>query len=230
MTRILVILLLMQGVVQAQNSFRLLEPLDFEKAIRETPQGVLIDLRNVENYMKGHIRKAVVIDFLRDDFKEYFQGRYPKKTPLLLYGQSAENSEHTGLYIAELGYENVTVLKGGFENWIRKSRPYRSISSEFKPLGYVSKENYSHLVREKKWVLVVFHEDFCDPCDSMGLAQLQAENPDLHVARINFQTNGEIAEWQNIRQNPTLILYKEGIQYWRGTGAITKEKIKEHIY
>lgn len=230
MTRILVVLLLMQGAVQAQNSFRLLEPLDFEQALRDNRAGVLIDLRNVESYMKGHIRKAVVIDFLRDDFKEYFLGKYTKNTPLYLYGQSADNSEHTGLYIAELGYQNVTVLRGGFENWIRQSRPYRSVSAEFKPLGFVSKENYGRIVREKKWVLVVFHEDYCAPCENMGLAGLQAENPDLYVARINFQTHGEIAEWQNISQNPTVILYKEGIQQWRSSGAITKEKIKEHIY
>lgn len=230
MTRILVFLLLIQGSAYAQNSFRLLEPLDFEQALRENRGGVLIDLRNVESYMKGHIRKAMVIDFLRDDFREYFLGKYSKSTPLFLYGQSAENSEHTGIYIAELGYENVTVLRGGFENWIRKSRPYLSVSSEFKPLGYVSKENYGHILREKKWVLVVFHEDYCAPCENMGLAELQAENPDLKVVRINFQTHGEIAEWQNIRQNPTLILYKEGIQYWRGSGEIKKEKIKENIY
>ncbi len=230
MTRILVFLLLIQSPVQAQSSFRLLEPLDFEQALRNNREAVLIDLRNVESYMKGHIRKAVVADFLRDDFKEYFLGKYEKKTPLFLYGQSGENSEHTGMYIAELGYENVTVLRGGFENWIRKSRPYLSVSSEFKPLGFVSKENYGHIVREKKWVLVVFHEDYCAPCENMGLAELQAENPDLKVVRINFGTHGEIAEWQNIRQNPTLILYREGIQQWRGSGTVSKENIREHIY
>lgn len=230
MTRILVFLLLMQSAVQAQTHFRLLEPLDFEEALRNQREAVLIDLRNVESYMKGHIRKAVVIDFLRDDFREYFLGKYDKKTRLFVYGQSAENSEHTGIYIAELGFENVTVLRGGFENWIRKSRPYRSVSADFKPLGFVSKENYSHIVREKKWVLVVFHEDYCAPCENMGLEELQAENTDLKVVRINFQTQGEIAEWQNIRQSPTLILYKEGIQHWRGTGEVSKEKIREHIY
>jgi len=231
MIRILLFLLLLQGPLLAQNSFRQLNPLDFEQALRENREAVLIDLRNVESYMKGHIRKAVVIDFLRDDFREYFLGRYPlKTTPLFLYGQSADNSEHTGLYIAELGYENITVLKGGFENWIRKSRPYRSVSTEFKPLGYVSKENYSHMVREKKWVLVVFHEDYCAPCENLGLAGLQAENPDLYIARINSETNGEIAEWLNIRRNPTVILYKDGIQYWRSTEEITRQKIRENIY
>jgi len=230
MTRLLVFLLLMQSATMAQLPFRRLDPLAFEQAIRENPESVLIDLRNVESYMKGHIRKALVVDFLRDDFREYFLSKYATNTPLFIYAQSAENSEHTGLYITELGYKNVTVLEGGFENWIRKSRPYRSVTPNFTPLSFVSKENYNHIVREKKWVLIVFHEDYCAPCENMGLAELQAENADLKVTRINFQNQEEIAEWQGIRENPTLILYKDGIQYWRASGEISRGKIREHIY
>ncbi len=230
MTRILVFWVLIQSTALAQDRFRLLDPVDYEQALRNNREAVLIDLRNVESYMRGHIRRAVVIDFLRDDFREYFLGKYDKSAPLFLYGQSAENSEHTGMYIAELGFENVTVLKGGFENWIRQSRPYRSASSDFKPLGFVSRENYNRMVHEKKWVLMVFHEDYCPACETLGLAELQAENPDLKVVKINFQTQGEIAEWQNIRQSPTLILYKEGIQYWRASGEVSKEKIRQNIY
>lgn len=230
MTRILVFFILVQSTVFAQENFRLLDPLEYERTLREHPEGVLIDLRNVDSYIRGHIRKAVVIDFLRDDFREYFLEKYSKDTPLFLYGQSAETSQHTGMYIAELGYTNVTVLRGGFENWIRQSRPYRSVSTDFKPLGFVSKENYNRMVLEKKWVLVVFHEDYCAPCDSLGLAELQVENTDLKVVKINFQTHGAIAEWLNIRQSPTVILYKDGIQQWRSSDEVTREKIRQNIY
>jgi thioredoxin 1 len=210
----------------------LLEPNEFEKSLRENPDAVLLDLRNVDAFMKGHIKKSTVIDFLRDDFKEYFTAKYKQTDNLYIYAQSAENSSHAAQYIAELGYAKVTGLKGGFENWIRKSKPYKSNSADFKPLSYVTKQNYFQIVKEKKWVLMVFHEDYCKECETMQLTfeTLKKEIPDLQIANINFQTNVELAEWLNVTKNPTLILYKDGIQYWKTTGVTSKEKIKEHIY
>ncbi len=210
----------------------LLDPLDFEKSLRENPDAILLDLRNIDVYMKGHIKKSTVIDFLRDDFKEFFTGKYKTSDKLYIYAQSAENSAHATQYISELGFTKVVGLKGGFENWIRKSRPYNSNSENFKPLSYVTKQNYFQIVKEKKWVLVVLHEDYCKECETMQPAfeALKGEMPDLQISKINFQTNVELAEWLNVTRNPTLILYKDGIQYWKTSGITSKEKIKEHIY
>ncbi len=232
MLRLFFTLIFIVFIVQSQAQLRLLEPAEFETEIRQNPDAILVDLRNVESYMKGHIKKATVIDFFRDDFKEFFQGKYKKDTKLLVYGQSAENSQHAGLYINELGYKNVTSLKGGFENWIRKSKPYKSVASDFKPLSFVSRQNYIQMLREKKWVLMVFHEDYCKDCETMDktFAELKSEIPELYISKINFQTNVELAEWQEITKNPTIILYKNGIQHWKSTGLTTKEKIKNQIY
>lgn len=210
----------------------LLEPNEFEKSLRENPDAVLLDLRNVDAFMKGHIKKSSVIDFLRDDFKEYFNSKYKKTDNLYIYAQSAENSSHAAQYIYELGFTKVVGLKGGFENWIRKSKPYKSNSTDFKPLRYVTKQNYFQIVKEKKWVLVVFHEDYCKECDTMlpDFETLKKEIPDLQISSINFQTNVQLAEWLNVTKNPTLIVYKDGIQYWKTTGITSKEKIKEHVY
>lgn len=232
MLRLTLLLLLAVSSATAQNPFNLLEPNEFELALRKQPEAILIDLRNVDSYTKGHIRKAIVVDFLRDDFREYFSGKYKKDAPIYVYAQSADNSQHAGQYIAELGYKNVTALKGGFENWIRKSKPYKSVGNEFKPLSYVSKQNFHRTIKEKKWTLVVFHEDYCKECEAMDgiLKELQAENKELLVTKINFQTNVELAEWLDVIKNPTLILYKDGIQYWKTTGVTTKDKIKQQIY
>ena len=209
-----------------------LTPDDFEKAIREQQDATLIDLRNVNQYMMGHIKNAHLIDFLRDDFKEYFLKTYPKNTKLFVYSQTSEGSKNVGLYIKELGYQEVTALDGGFEYWIRKSKPYKSTSKNFSPLRYITKENYFQILKNKKWVLILFHEDFCESCDKLEeiFKELKSDNPDIQYVKINYEINTELAEWQKVNRNPTIILYKNGIQYWKTTTIPTKDKIKQQIY
>lgn len=230
MTRLFLALFLLPLFSQAQQRFESLEPYDFEIVLRKKQDGILVDLRDVDAYIKGHIRKAVVVDFLRDDFKEYFSLKYPKNTPLYLYSQSEEGSAHSATYLKELGYTNITYLKGGFENWIRKSRPYVSAEPTFKPLSYISKENYSQLTRTKPWVLVLFREDHCPVCDQVDWNELQQTYPDLQISRINSSNQKELAETLNITKNPSLLLYKNGVQVWRETEQINAAKIKENIY
>lgn len=230
MTRLLLTLFLLPCLAFGQNRFESLEPYDFELVLRKKQDGILIDLRDVDAYIKGHIRKAVVVDFLRDDFKEYFTQKYPKTTPLYLYGQSEEGSAHSAKYLQELGYHDISYLKGGFENWIRKSRPYVSVTPQFTPLGFISKENYAQLIRAKPWVLVVFHEDHCPPCERVDWQELQKTYPDLQINKINFSNQKELAETLNIVKNPSLLLYRNGVQVWRETEQIKAAKIKENIY
>lgn len=232
MTKPFILTLLVLCTAWISDNFRLLEPLDFERSLRQNPEAVVLDLRDIESYEKGHIKGAIVIDFLRDDFREYFLGKYKKDQPLYIYGQSAHASENTGLYISELGYTNVNVLKGGFENWIRSSRPYKSAGKNFTPLSYISKQNYFQILKEKKWVLIVFKEDYCPYCDKMenSFKELLNENADLSIRKINLQTNGELSEWQGVTKNSTLILYKDGIQYWKSTEEPDKQNIQEHIF
>jgi rhodanese-related sulfurtransferase len=230
MTRLFLCLFLLPALALGQHRFEALEPYDFELVLRKKQDGFLLDLRDVDAYIKGHIRKATVVDFLRDDFKEYFTQKYPKTAALYLYAQSEAGSAHCAKYLQELGYENITYLKGGFENWIRKSRPYVSVETTFKPLSYISKENYSQLTRSKPWVLVLFHEDHCPPCEKVDWLELQKTYPELQISKINFSNQKELAENLNIVKNPSLLLYKNGVQVWRETEHINAVKIKENIY
>ncbi len=232
MNKIWLFLAFLPFVARGQEPFRLLEPSDFETELRKAPEAKLLDMRNVDSYTLGHIRKAQVIDFMRDDLKEYLPTKYKKTDLLFIYAQSESNTLHAGQYFSELGYSNVVVLKGGFENWIRKSKPYKSNNGNFKPLSYISKENYYQIIKEKKWVLVMFHDEICSECEKMEdtLKQIESENADFKVAKVDLQINSGIAEWQDIRKSPTLVLYKNGIQYWKTTGYPDKAKIKSQIF
>lgn len=209
-----------------------MNPSEFEKALREFPEASLVDVRNINQYMNGHIKSARLIDYFSDDFKAYLEKNFQKNEKLFLYAQSESATTNAGLYIHELGYVDVVILSGGFENWIKNSKPYRSRNSNFNPLKIISKENYVQLLKDNKWTMVIFHEDYCEPCEELyqNLIDLQKEISEFNFIKINSEMNNGLVEWLKIYKNPTLILYKDGVQYWRTVSVPDREKIKEHLF
>lgn len=219
-------ILLLPFSVFSQVTF--LNPSDFEAKLRVSPNAVLLDLRDIESYEKGHIKKAIVVDFLRDDFKDFFLARYSKNTNIFLYAQSESSTLNVANYIKEIGFTQITALNGGFENWISKSKPYKSLISGFSPLSIVSKENYLKTIQEKKRTIVLFYEN--NTAELVNFEQSVNSIPDFFLFKIEVKNNQELAEWRKIYNTPTVLLYKNGAQIWKFEGIPSKEALLNQIY
>lgn len=232
MPKIILLFLLVNVASFSQGSHKVLFPNDFEKTIRTANPIHLIDLRTKAEYEAGHIKKSIHIDYLRADFEDYIKGIYGLKTPLILYCQSGKTSEDAANYLSEIGYENITTLKGGFEKWISNSKPYTSSKKTFEPLGFISKENYQTRIKDNKWVLVDFYADWCGPCKKMApiLYKIDQENTQLSLLKIDADKNTSMTEQLEVSEIPTMILYKNGKQVWRHTGLVSETEIKSKIY
>ena len=215
-----------------QETHKLLFPNDFEKYLKTTSPLHLIDLRTLNEYDIGHIKKSINIDYLRSDFEDYIKSVYKSSTPLFLYCQTGNTSEEAGIYFSELGFTNVTILKGGFEKWISNSKPYTTTKKTFEPLSFISKENYITSVRDNKWVLVNFYDEQCEPCKKITLLlhKIDEENNELNLFKIDVKKNTGMKEQLEITETPTLILYKNGRQVWRQTGLVSEAEIKSKIF
>src|SRR5712691_3213775 len=78
----------------------------------------LIDVREHDEWEQGHIPGAVHVP--RGYLESRIEGVVPdRSTPVVLYCASGARSAFAAKTLAELGYENVSSLAGGFTDWKR---------------------------------------------------------------------------------------------------------------
>ncbi len=59
--------------------------------------------------------------------------------------------------------------------------------------------------------------------------ELSHDMPDLEVAKVNVDENGELTMRFNILSIPTYIIMKGGSEVGRFSGSMTKESLKERL-
>lgn len=80
-------------------------------------------------------------------------------------------------------------------------------------------------------VLLDFYADWCGPCRLLlpVLAEIAEENESLKIATINVDENPEIATSYEIRNLPTLLIFKKGELVNKNVGSVTKLEIENWI-
>lgn len=97
----------------------------------------------------------------------------------------------------------------------------------------VTDEDLPHLIRDAEMpVLVDFYADWCGPCKIMAPVLddiARARTGELLVAKLNTDQSPSSSQQYGIRGIPTLILFRDGQEAARRTGAIPREEIEALI-
>lgn len=107
--------LLCSCIQDTASKIALLEPVAFEQKISEK-EVQLVDVRTPEEWSKGVITNAHLINFFNDNFKEELS-KLDKDKPIAVYCKSGGRSGKTTKLLSELGFKEIYDLKGGYLNW-----------------------------------------------------------------------------------------------------------------
>lgn len=84
----------------------------------------VIDVRTKEEYDAGHIKGALNIDYYNDGFEEQIESQLKDKNkPYIVYCRSGMRSLYSAQILEDLGYTDVTNMKGGFLAWQSAGKP-----------------------------------------------------------------------------------------------------------
>ena len=93
----------------------------FEKKMA-SEKYLLVDVRTAEEFSEGHIKGAINIDYLAENFSIEIQ-ELELESPVLLYCRSGNRSSNAMKTMKELGFKEVYNLEGGIKGWISENNP-----------------------------------------------------------------------------------------------------------
>ena len=116
MTNLLIVFLLMFTTPQKDVSVQKAQKLMKQKNV------VVLDVRTKAEQDSGYIKKAVFIDYKKQDFKQKIQTLDKSKT-YVVYCKSGRRSAETLTLMTSLGFTNVYNVLGGIDAWRKAKLP-----------------------------------------------------------------------------------------------------------
>lgn len=99
------------------------------------------------------------------------------------------------------------------------------------PIIHVNSTNFKEVLDNNETVIIDFYANWCGPCRMLGevLEELVETHPELVVAKINVDEEGELAQAFSIRSIPQLYISKNGQIVKNISGYVGGDVILEAI-
>lgn len=109
-------------VMEAKKSIRELAADEIAKKV-ETPNALLIDVREPEEYLQGHIPAAINLPRGLLEFKISNDAALQTlERPIIVYCKTSGRAALSVIALQTMGFKNVVSLAGGFDAWCAEGR------------------------------------------------------------------------------------------------------------
>ena len=203
---------------------------EFSKLIN-SDEGIILDVRTIDELNKGHIEDATNIDFYASDLTSKLN-LLRKDSPVYVYCASGGRSSKAVAKMKDLGFNKVFNLIGGFGAW--KSEGLKVVVAKgeiLKKQKAMSVIEFSDIIESNDVVLVDFSTQWCVPCKKMKpvIEEIKRENKDVKIVFIDADANKELVRKYKVRGVPFFIVFKDGNEEFRHVGMIDKKELINKI-
>lgn len=102
-------------IAQAKSKIKEVTPQDVQGMQERGEDVVLLDCRDLQEVNLGKIPNAVHIS--RGTLETKVEAAIPRDAHLVIYCASGNRSAFAAVTLAEMGYQNVASMSGGFRGW-----------------------------------------------------------------------------------------------------------------
>ena len=100
-------------------------------------------------------------------------------------------------------------------------------------MAYVNltKENFEEVITNNDMVVVDYWAEWCGPCKSFGpiFEKVSEDYPGAVFAKVDTESEQEIASFFQIRSIPTLMIFREKVIVFSQPGAVPEGALREVI-
>ncbi|MDD6784026.1 MAG: rhodanese-like domain-containing protein [Prevotellaceae bacterium] len=105
------------GCTTTQRTFDSVSAEEFQKILSQ-PRVVCLDVRTPDEYNSSHIKNAININVLSEDFEQQVVSRLAKGETIAVYCRSGNRSKKACSILVKNKYKKVVELSSGINGWV----------------------------------------------------------------------------------------------------------------